>query len=48
MKNIYKFIVVLSIALVALILEFILKEPYYAKILITGTGILMSVILLKE
>jgi len=32
---------------VALLLEFILKEPYYAKILITVTGIIMSVILLK-
>ncbi|HBR12701.1 MAG TPA: cadmium-translocating P-type ATPase [Chryseobacterium sp.] len=47
MKNINKFITVLSIAVVALLLEFILKEPYYAKILITVTGIIMSVILLK-
>jgi len=47
MKNIYKFIVVLSIALVALVMEFILKEPYYSKILITATGILMSIVLLK-
>src|SRR5690606_26226763 len=47
MKNIYKFIIVLSIALVALVLEFILKEPHYAKILITATGILMSIVLLK-
>ncbi|WP_417873872.1 heavy metal translocating P-type ATPase [Xanthomarina gelatinilytica] len=47
MKSINKFIIVLSIALVALFLEFILKEPYYAKILITVTGIIMSVILLK-
>jgi len=47
MKNINKFIAVLSIAVVALLLEFILKEPYYAKILITVTGIIMSVILLK-
>ena len=48
MKSINKFIIVLSIAVVALLLEFILKEPYYAKILITVTGIIMSVILLKE
>ena len=47
MKSINKFIIVLSIALVALFLEFILKEPYHAKILITVTGIIMSVILLK-
>jgi heavy metal translocating P-type ATPase len=47
MKSINKFIIVLSIAVVALLLEFILKEPYYAKILITVTGIIMSVILLK-
>lgn len=48
MKSINKFIIVLSISVVALLLEFILKEPYYAKILITVTGIIMSVILLKE
>ena len=47
MKSINKFIIVLSIALVALFLEFILKESYYAKTLITATGIIMSVILLK-
>ncbi|KFF73682.1 cobalt ABC transporter ATP-binding protein [Chryseobacterium sp. P1-3] len=47
MKSINKFIIVLSIALVALFLEFILKESYCAKTLITATGIIMSVILLK-
>ncbi|WP_139422752.1 heavy metal translocating P-type ATPase [Chryseobacterium mulctrae] len=47
MKSINKFIIVLSIALVALFLEFILKKSYCAKTLITATGIIMSVILLK-
>lgn len=47
MKNRIKFFIVLAIAAIALVLEFILKEPNYARLLITANGIIMSVILLK-